>query len=149
MLKLTHRWADELMNYAEQQGTGMIYRQALTLAANNFDLENAPEEILQFLNLIPGSRDNKRVVLYLFLDMVRERAGLLKTEVISAVPLTQDQLEELDRKLSVIFGKQLEITASVDPSLLGGLRVVAGDTVLDDTIKRKLSDMKAKIYDAF
>ena len=73
-------------------------------------------------------------------------ADVLDVEVISAVPLTMEQLARLERKLILMFRKQLSITASVDPSILGGLKVIADNTVLDDSIRRKLIDMKARIY---
>jgi len=68
-------------------------------------------------------------------------------EAYSAVPLSGAQLRALERKLERMLGKQTDIVAEVDPSLLGGIRVVAGDAVYDDTIKRKLSDMKRSIYE--
>ena len=68
-------------------------------------------------------------------------------EVYSAVPLSQEQLRALEIKLARMLGRRADIAAQVDPSLLGGVRVVAGDTVYDDTIKRKLSDMKRSIYE--
>ena len=73
--------------------------------------------------------------------------NLADAEVFSAVPLTQDQLEKLVKKLTGIFNKQLDIKTNVDPSLLGGIKVIVGNTVMDDTIKRKLKDIKKNIYD--
>jgi len=68
-------------------------------------------------------------------------------EVYSAVPLSESQLKALEKKLARMFSMQLNITAEVDPSLLGGIRVVVDGTVLDDTIRRKLADMKRSIYE--
>lgn len=148
MLKLTHRYANALMEFAEEHGLEEIYRQALTMVlSGNFDSESAPEAIGEFLALIPGGRDERSAVLYAFLDFARERMNLLECEIISAVPLTSDQVARLERKLILMFRKQLDITLTVDPTLLGGLRVIAGNTVLDDSIKRKMRDMKTQIYE--
>ena len=147
MLKLTNRWANALLSYAQNNNMQKIYRQALMVVVDsNLKIEDAPKELGAFLTLIPGGEEEKISVLHAFLDIAREKMGLLKTEVISAVPLTITQLEDLDKKLSRMFSKQLDITNSVDPSLLGGLRVIVGDTVIDDTIKRKIMDMKDSIY---
>ena len=70
-----------------------------------------------------------------------------RVEVYTAVPLSGEQLKALEKKLERMLGGQTDIVAQVDPSLLGGIRVVAGDAVYDDTIKRKLSDMKRSIYE--
>lgn len=148
MLKLTNRYAKALLNFAEEHGLEEIYRQALLLVlSGNSDPAQAPKEIGEFLVLVSGGEGEVKAVLYAFLDLARERMNLLPVEVISAVPLTSGQLASLDEKLIRMFRKQLEITATVDPSILGGLRVIAGNTVLDDTIKRKMMDMKNNVYE--
>jgi len=70
-----------------------------------------------------------------------------RVEVYTAVPLSGAQLQSLEKKLSRMSGGQPDIVAAVDPSLLGGVRVVVDGNVLDDTIKRKLADMKRSIYE--
>lgn len=148
MIKLTNRYAKVLLDFAEEHGLEEIYRQALVIVlSGSADPGHVPEAIGEFLELIPGGSDEIMAVLYSFLDLARERMNLLAVEVISAVPLTREQLASLEKKLILMFRKQLDITATVDPSLLGGLRVIAGDTVLDDSIKRKLTDMKQSVYE--
>lgn len=148
MLKLTARYTKALLDYAEEHGLEELYRQALTFVlSGNPDPSQAPEALGAFLVAVPGGREEILAVLYAFLDLARERMNLLMVEVISAAPLTHKQLAELERKLILMFRKQLDITVTVDPSLLGGLRVIAGDTVLDDSIKRKMMDIKTSMYE--
>lgn len=148
MLKLTHRYANALLEFAEEHGLEEIYRQALTMVlSGNLEPEATPQAIGEFLTLVPGGREERSNVLYAFLDMARERMNLLACEIISAVTLTSDQIARLEKKLILMFRKQLDITLTVDPSLLGGLRVIADNTVLDDSIRRKMRDMKNKIYE--
>lgn len=71
----------------------------------------------------------------------------LPVEVISAVPLSPAQMAAVERKLTLMFRKQLELVFTIDTAILGGLRVIAADTVLDDSIKRKLMDMKKTVYE--
>ena len=145
MLKLTYRYANALFEYAQERGLEVIYRQALLAAVNHYsEPEDFHPEICEFLKEIP--KDEIEPVLYRFLDLARTEMNLLPVEIITAVELRQEQLAALEHKLILMFRKQLDITLTVDPSILGGLRVIAGDTVLDDTIKRKLSDMKAGVY---
>lgn len=148
MLKLTSRYAKALLEYAEEHGLEDLYRQALVLVlSGNPDPSQTPESLREFLAAVPGGEDEISAVLYAFLDLARERMNLLPVEVISAVPLTGAQLANLEKKLILMFRKQLDMVNTVDPSLLGGLRVIAGDTVLDDSIKRKLMDMKNSVYE--
>lgn len=147
MLNLSRRYAKALLEYAEERGLGEIYRQALLLAAGRKELDPAeiPGGLLgDFLRQVP--QEERTQALYLFLELARDRMDLLETEIISAVPLTPGQLANLEVRLIKMFRKQLDITVRVDPSLLGGLRVIVGNTVLDDTIKRKLQDMKDSVY---
>lgn len=148
MLKLTHRYAKALLEYAEEHGLEALYRQALTyIVSGGHDPAQMPEALRAFTELIPGGEEEISAVLYAFLDMARERMDLLECEIISAVPLSHEQLVKLEERLILMFRKQLDITTTVDASLLGGLRVIVGNTVLDDTIKRKLMDMKTGIYE--
>ena len=41
------------------------------------------------------------------------------------------------------FGRKLDMTVEVDPELIGGVRVVVGDEVLDTSIQARLEQMKA------
>lgn len=147
MLKLTKRYANALLTYAEEQGLGEIYRQALLLvvSGNKPTAQHAAGTALGvFLAEVPA--EEVEPVLYAFLDLARKRMDMLKTEIISAVPLTQQQLSTLEEKLIRMFQKQLDITTAVDPSLLGGLRIIVDNTVFDESIKRKLFDMKNSVY---
>ena len=69
-----------------------------------------------------------------------------EARVTSAVPLTVEQQARLQSKLEKEFNKQIKMNVKVDPSLLGGLRIVAEHTVIDNTIKTQLADMKKNIY---
>lgn len=148
MLKLTHRYASALLTIAEEEGLETAYKNTLQiLLQEQTTLDLLSEHAQQLLGQITGGWSEITHVLYLFLDLARERMNMVQCEIISAVPLRPGQLLTIEQTLVRIFKKQLAITATVDPSLLGGLRVIIGDVVLDDTIKRKLSDMKNKIYE--
>jgi F-type H+-transporting ATPase subunit delta len=97
-----------------------------------------------FLANVPA--DQREAVLDRFLDIARDRLNLVDAEVVTAVPLRPEQRQQIEIRLIRMFKKQINLTATVDPSLLGGIRVIANDTVIDDSIKRKLSDMKNGIY---
>jgi len=146
MLRQTNRYAKALLEFAEERGLGEIYRQALLLAVEKGSVTNAevPGALGEFLQQVP--RQERPLVLHRFLDLAREHMDLTQAEVISAVPLTDRQLAQVEEKLIRMFRKQMEISTRVDPSILGGLRVIVENVVLDDTIKRKLMDMKNSVY---
>ena len=63
----------------------------------------------------------------------------------SALPLADEQVQDLLWGLSRKFGLKLIPEVKVDPALIGGVRVSVGDHVLDDTIKARLAKMHSAL----
>ncbi|MGH6920712.1 MAG: F0F1 ATP synthase subunit delta, partial [Geminicoccaceae bacterium] len=63
--------------------------------------------------------------------MLAEHKGEVGAELVSAVPLQEQQVAALKDQLSASFGKQVMLSARVDPGLLGGLVVRVGSRMLD------------------
>ena len=71
--------------------------------------------------------------------------GVANAEIVSAIALTERQVAELKAALEKRFGKKIETTVSVDPSLIGGARIVVGDQVVDGSIAGKLEAMATQL----
>jgi F-type H+-transporting ATPase subunit delta len=67
--------------------------------------------------------------------------GAADAHVVSAFDLSAGQLNELVASLEKKFGRKLNPTVTVDPSLIGGVRVVVGDEVLDTSVRARLQQM--------
>ena len=67
--------------------------------------------------------------------------GAADATVYSAFEISADQLAQLVATLEKKFGRKLNPTVTVDPSLIGGVRVVVGDEVLDTSVRAKLQQM--------
>lgn len=67
--------------------------------------------------------------------------GEVKAEVISAHPLTKDQLAKLTAQLAARTGSNISVDAQVDPSILGGLVVRMGSQMIDSSIKTRLNTL--------
>lgn len=78
-------------------------------------------------------------------DKVAEERGRRLAQVSSAVDLDADQRQRLVQTLSERTGRQVSLNVSVEPALLGGLRIVVGDTVLDGTVRRRLELVRAAL----
>ena len=65
--------------------------------------------------------------------------------VYSAFELDAAALADLSSVLEKRFGKRLTLTQAVDESLIGGVRVVVGDEVLDTSIKARLEQMQVAL----
>ena len=145
MLNLTYRYANTLLDFACERDLDLFYRQAFRYIIQTSPKSPPPDPLGSFLSSTVSAELWDEVV-EKFMDLARNKVKFLETQVISAVPLTEQQLHELEVRLVRMFRKQVDVVTVIDPSLLGGLRVIVGDMVLDDSIKRKLSEMKSSIY---
>jgi F-type H+-transporting ATPase subunit delta len=79
------------------------------------------------------------------ISMIRKRKGLTEACVVSATEMSEAQLSKLKSVLTAKLGKQVEITQSVDKSIIGGFYIQAGGYLIDRTVKKQLHEMKVHI----
>jgi F-type H+-transporting ATPase subunit delta len=97
-------------------------------------------------NLLEVLADNDRFAL---LPEISTQFDLLKAEyeksadvlVTSAFELSDAQLETLTEKMSAKLDRKVSISVNVDSSLIGGVILKAGDLVIDDSVRGKLSKL--------
>jgi F-type H+-transporting ATPase subunit delta len=77
-----------------------------------------------------------------FRALANARSGVSDATVYSAFPLDSAQLAEVVASLEKRFGRKLNATVEVEPGLIGGVRVVVGDEVLDASVRSRLEQMK-------
>ena len=80
-----------------------------------------------------------------FKALKNERSGVADAIVYSAFPIDAPALSDLVTTLERKFGRKLNVTVQEDPSLIGGIRVVVGDEVLDTSVKARLEQMKVAL----
>jgi F-type H+-transporting ATPase subunit delta len=71
----------------------------------------------------------------------REARGAQTLRVTTARPLGQAELDALVAKISAAFKMPFDVTANVDPGLIGGVRITLGDKRIDGTIAGRLDDL--------
>jgi len=71
--------------------------------------------------------------------------GVADAQIFSAYPIDAAQLADVMASLEKRFGRKLEAHVSLEPSLIGGIRVVVGDEVLDTSVKARLERMKVAL----
>jgi F-type H+-transporting ATPase subunit delta len=94
-------------------------------------------------NLVRLLAANKRLIVLpdiarLFAQMKTVYDGLRHIEVTSAFPVSDAELAELGERLKAHFGADVDLGVAEDPSLIGGIKVRAGDIVIDGSIRGKL-----------
>lgn len=76
-----------------------------------------------------------------FASLAASHRGEVTAEVTSAHALTAAQAKALAAKLKARVGSDVAITSKVDPSLLGGMTVKIGSTLIDNSIKTRLNSL--------
>jgi F-type H+-transporting ATPase subunit delta len=88
------------------------------------------------LNLLPEIEADLRD------RMVRATEQVVNVEIISAVSLTEQECQALQAKLERQFGTNLNIQYRVDPGILGGMIIRAGDKLIDGSVATRLADLR-------
>ncbi|MBL7125929.1 MAG: F0F1 ATP synthase subunit delta [Dehalococcoidales bacterium] len=74
--------------------------------------------------------------------------GIELAEVTTAVPLAEEDEQNLARHLGSIVGKKVEIKSEVDPDVIGGFIARIGDQILDGSTRSKLAALKKEMAGA-
>ena len=98
-------------------------------------------------NLLRAVLDNGRLaampeIASQFRALVNASSGVSDAIVQSAFPIEGAALAELSATLEKRFARKLNAKVELVPELIGGVRVVVGDEVLDTSVKARLEQMK-------
>jgi F-type H+-transporting ATPase subunit delta len=75
-------------------------------------------------------------------DALKDEAdGVARAQIISAFPIDDAQLASLRKGLERRFGKKIEAAVSIDRALIGGAKIIVGDTVIDGSVQSELQAM--------
>jgi len=80
-----------------------------------------------------------------FQALKNAKEGAADAEITSAFDMSEAQVAELIKTLEKKFSRKLKPVVSVDPSLIGGVRVVVGDEVLDTSVNAKLQQLRSAL----
>jgi F-type H+-transporting ATPase subunit delta len=83
-----------------------------------------------------------------FRERHEREQGIVRIEVLSAVALTEDAARRLERALARKTGRRVKLEPRVEPRLIGGLRVLIGDQVIERSVRRSLEAMRQTLYEA-
>jgi F-type H+-transporting ATPase subunit delta len=80
-----------------------------------------------------------------FRRLLNRQQGIVEAEVVTASPLTDDELEALRRRVEAIAGARVEMRTQVDESLIGGLTVKVAGRMLDASVRGRLERLRAEL----
>jgi F-type H+-transporting ATPase subunit delta len=125
--KLANADAVALLSPADGQDAGASFARFLALLADNRRLALLPE--------IAG----------LYEQLRNDAERVVKATVTSATALPASELDGIKAALKRRFGREVEVEAAVDASLIGGAVIDAGDVVIDGSLKGKLERLQAAL----
>jgi len=148
---------DELFRFARSYESSDALRNALTDEHIPAEKRQAIVEDLldgktttttvQLVSMVVGSgrsRDLPAIV-----DSLVARASSAKqldvAEVRTAVALTDDQHARLKAALENATGKSINLKTIVDTTVVGGVVATIGDTVIDDTVRTRIDQLKSRL----
>ena len=80
-----------------------------------------------------------------FESLKREKEGVLEAKIISALNMDDAQVKQLVAQLEAKFQRKVTATVETDSTLIGGVKIVVGDKVIDGTVRGKLDAMAAAL----
>ena len=81
----------------------------------------------------------------LFVELKNGCEGIKEAQVASAFPLDASGLAKLVAELESRFRCKIQASVSIDPELIGGVRIAVGDQVIDASVRGKLAAMRAAL----
>jgi F-type H+-transporting ATPase subunit delta len=75
----------------------------------------------------------------------RDHEGAMEATVVSALPLADGQLQSLVATLEKKYGRKITAKVELDPKLIGGLKIMVGDKVIDGSIRNSLDQLKSRL----
>jgi len=78
-------------------------------------------------------------------QLLNSYRGIEQAEVVTAIPLTDEEKARLAERLSAIVGKKAVLKAEIDPSLIGGIIVRIAGKLIDGSTRSQLETLKREL----
>jgi F-type H+-transporting ATPase subunit delta len=110
-------------------------------------LDGGDEELRRFLSLlIQGNRLNILAeIVGLFDKLVAKEQNTAKALIQSAFVMDDAEINSFEKLLSKKYGKQITAELEVVPNLIGGVKIIIDDVIIDASIKGSLNKMAAQL----
>jgi F-type H+-transporting ATPase subunit delta len=76
-----------------------------------------------------------------FEELKAQDEGVLEAEITAAAKPSDSEVKALVKRLESKFGKKIEASVKVDPEIIGGIKIVIGDTVIDASVRGQLQEL--------
>ena len=126
-------------------------REDLLKTISNISDNNRFEDLFKnFLSFLVKKRRFFYVeqILKSFIETCSQKRGELKAELKSAKKLSSDEISKITAELTKNFSSKIKLNYTYDESLIGGLILQVGSTMVDTSIKNKLQQIENRMVEA-
>lgn len=104
------------------------------------------QELVNFLKIVANKRrfDCLGAMAAASRRMQDEMAGRVQATLTTAEEVEDSVRVKISDRLSNLLGKQVSLSAAVDPEIIGGMVIRVGDTVYDASVANQLNQVRAK-----
>ena len=119
------------------------YAQALYMVTENLKGKDLDEAMIGFVKILAKHHKLKQAnnILIEFEKYSKEETGVKEIEITSAHELD----DKVITKIKKAFGEKVEEVTKQDESIMGGVKVRVGDTILDASLKTQLNRLRQKL----
>lgn len=171
---IANRYADALFQLSEEENVSKdIYselRDVVDIVKNNKDLDNvlksplvSKAEKIDLIEKIFSDKINRNLKNFLkilvekgrisslksieltFKQLLNDKNNIIEGTVISAIPISDDKVKQLEENLSKKYNKNVTLENKVDETILGGVIVRLGNTQIDGSVKSRLDNIKDQL----
>ena len=109
--------------------------------------DTMPRNFLRFLLSLVTHRRQMLIpeIARVYLDLVDAAEGRIHARVTVARETPEEEKSAIAQQLSRLFGKDVVPHLTVDPSIMGGVIVHVGDTVLDGSVRKRLMSLRRRM----
>lgn len=134
----------DLDNVLKSPLVGKIEKVKLIESLFNNKINNNLKNFLKIL-VEKGRISSLKSIELTFKQLLNDKNNIIEGTVISAIPLTDKKVKELEGKLSKKYNKNVTLENKVDQSILGGVLVRLGNTQIDGSVKTRLDNIKDQL----
>jgi F-type H+-transporting ATPase subunit delta len=150
-------WGDMINEFAsamERDATLRLFLESprISVADKNQLLANAlqdrmPRLMVRYIQMVVKNRRQMLIpeIAREYLDLVDVAEGRLHARVTVATESDETLRRAIAIQLSRLFGKDVVPHMTVDPQIIGGVVVHIGDTVLDGSVRRRMSGLRRRL----
>jgi F-type H+-transporting ATPase subunit delta len=135
---------DELRSKLTDQALPVELRQGIVEDLLEGRAQPVTKSLVSFVVGAGRARDLPAIIERMVEHSAAERDQVV-AEVKSAFPLDDDQQARLAEALAARTGKNVSVKVNVDPSVLGGVVAIIGDTVIDGSVRRVLEQLRTSL----